>query len=889
MIGGIRFALARARAATAPLVTLAVVAALCALLVVVTAGVIATVEAREVRAALATATGERGAVELTLESDAARGAAIDAVEGLLREHGASGALVVGGEIAVVVLSPDLETITASEAAALVDVLGGVRDAVEDSTDVSVQVSGGLRDTLEGITAGVDARRGPTAVAIALQGLLTAVVVGAVALEAVRMRSTETMLLRARGARRRDLVSLASIETLVVAAAGAVAGAGVGVAAVLAFGGVPAGLILAAGAALAIAVVAAIVVAVVTARGVDRGSARARAAADIGLVIVLAVVTALAVWQFAQSGTPIVERGDGTAVLDPLVAIAPALALALVALVAVALATPIARAVSAALAPTRGMTPVTPLRLAARRPARHALSITVVAFAIGAVTIAGTYQGSLTALGDAPEALRVGADVRVTTIPDDVAAADVATAGDPDAAMLARPLNARGADQRLPILAAQASELGAVMLDAGGAIDPAALGDALMLSSSGAPLSGTDIALTLLTPSPPPVVFDGEEYQPGPPEVEARVTAVSSTGQVARFVFSNTDTMTVENNGDTFVTSTTREQTDVSFDLPAGEGWALAGVDVGLRYLNGGANVIEFTEFTSGGAAVDVSGFRSAGGSGGVEASASALTFTLEVDGEYTRAVAADIPAVVPAVITAALADTMSLGVGDDLALSIVSPDVDIDFQIAEVIPVLPGSASGQGMLVDLATVSLASPLDIVANQVWMSTDDPGAVTAAVEEAFPETVTIVADPRSADNAAGTALAFLLAAVGAVGLALVVLVLRRTRSRADSRELALLAVLGLGRGRAVRLRAREDLFAVVMGVVGGLAAGVATAWLVVPPLVRAAYVTVPEAYPVPLQASPVLLGAALVVVAGVFCVVVSTVRAPAALAPLMREDE
>ncbi|WP_220433120.1 FtsX-like permease family protein, partial [Raoultella terrigena] len=116
-----------------------------------------------------------------------------------------------------------------------------------------------------------------------------------------------------------------------------------------------------------------------------------------------------------------------------------------------------------------------------------------------------------------------------------------------------------------------------------------------------------------------------------------------------------------------------------------------------------------------------------------------------------------------------------------------------------------------------------------------------------------------------------------------LAVVVLTLRRTRSRADSRELALLAVMGLGRRRAARVRAGEDVFAVAMGAIGGIVAGVATAWLVVPSLVRAAYGTVPDTFPVSLQVQPLLLALILAGVVAVCCTIVATVRAPAQLAP------
>lgn len=892
MIGGLRFALARARAAAAPLITLAIVAALATLLIVGVAALVASVETTEVRGALAAATGERAQVILSVEPGASADEVADAAAEALRSSGAGDALSVSVEDGDVVLTPDLAAITAAQALALSEGLGDLRDGVEERTGTRPQESGGLRDTLAGVREGIEARRGPTAVALGLLGLLTAVVVGAVALEPVRARESESSLLRARGARRRDLVWLGALEAFGCAVVGAAVGAGLGVLAALLWSGSAPEMLLPGVAVAGVAIVAGVVVAVATVRGVDRRSSRARAVADIGALVLLAVITGLAVWQFVQAGTPIVQRGDGGAILDPLVALAPALALGLAAVVAVALATPVARGVALAFGGTRGVSPVTPLRLASRRPARHALSITVVAFAIGTITVAGAYQSSLTALGDAPEALRVGADVKVGTIPEDVAAADVAAAGSPDASMLARSMSAQGSDERIPILAVQAAQLGEVMLDAGGTIDPSVLSAELAFPATDSVLAGDEITITLDAPYAGPVEAGGQVFEQGSPALQVQATVVSASGDVETFTFSNADFRFVDDEGGTFTETEVRSTETATFALPEGEEWSLAALAVAYHPMGftPGGGVI--TDVTSGDAAVDLSGFGPAAGTpGSVEATADGLAFAPEaaVGEPYTRAVAPGVPPAVPAVITADLAGSMSLAVGDTIALELVKPDFEAEFEIVDIVPVLPGTTTGEGMLIDLGALAMASPFEIVPTQAWLSATDPGAVAAAVSEEFPQTVTMVADPRSADNAAGTAWAFALAAAGAVVLAIVVLVLRRTRTRGDSRELALFAVMGLGRGRAARLRAREDLFAVAMGVVGGIAAGAVTAWLIVAPLVRAAYGSVPEAYPVDLSVQPPVLLGAIALTVAVFCAIVASVRAPSRLAPLLREDE
>lgn len=888
MIGGFAFALARAKAALAPLAALAAVSAVAAALIVGMTAAVQSAEAREVRTALAAAPADLGGVVVTVTGASADESA-QVVQEILAERGLSRAVTVTVEGGAVVIVPDTARIRGSDVGGLRGALRDLGDEIESRTAGGAQVAGALETTLADIDAGVQARRGPTAVAVGILGLLTAVVVGAVAGAAVRAREGENRLLRARGARRRDLVWAAGLETIVVTALGAVAGAVLGVTvAALAAGIAPEAIAIIAAVGGVVAV-AAISGAVATSRSVDRGSTRARAAVDIGLAVVLAVLTGLAAWQFVQAGTPVVTRGDGTSILDPLVAIAPALVLGFAALLAVAVATPLALLFAAALAPLRSVSPVTPMRLGSRRPARHALSIVSVAFALGAVVVAGAYGGTLAALGDAPEELRVGADVRVVTIPDDVDVADIAALQPSDASMLARSLGADGADARIPILAAEAPGLAAVMSDAGGTIDPADLGDALALRA-GQPLGGDTLDLTVVATVPPPVEVDAELVPQQAAAFYLRASVLSESGELRQFVFTNFEE--TENADASFPDIRVDEVVEISLELPPGAQWSLVGLDAAL-YPFWFPGSVELRDVRSGGVAVDVSEFGPAAGTpGAVEPIPSGLRITPGLEGDdfpWTRAADAGVPSPLPVAVTRGLSDSLSLVEGDDFSLAIDSPDFAADLTVARVIPILPGTVKGEGILVDLATLSLASPTEVPANQVWHASADPSALAAVVEEEFPQTTTLVADTRAAQNAAATWTSFALAAVGAVLLATLVLILRRTRSRTDSRELAVLAAMGLGRARAARVRAQEDLATVLMGAVGGVVAGAATAWLVVPPLVRAAYGSVPAAYPVPLQTEPLPLAVALVLALAMFVAVALTVRAPSRLAPLLREDE
>ena len=891
MIGGRRFLWARARAARATLLTLFAVAAVAALLAVGTAIALRAVEAVDVRAALAATTGD-AAEAVVAVGDGDRTAVADAVRDALARHGAGAVAIAEGDRGVTI-TPSLDRFSGDDVVALGTALRVLPAELRDLAGTRLQLVGGLESTLARIADGMQDRRGPAAVAVGILGLIIVVVVGAVALEPVRGRAAEALLLRARGARKRSLGTVTAVETVLVALPGAVVGAalGLGIAAVV---GLPSpGLLLAAGSVLVIALAAAATAVVVTVRTADSRSTRAQVAAFAGAVVVLAVVTGLAAWQFAQTGTPTVTRGDGTAGIDPLVAIAPALLLSLAALIAVLVATPLARAVAAAASAQRGPSPVTPLRLASRRPARHALPIAVVAFSVGAASLAGAYAGSVRALGDAPEALRVGADLRVTTIPDTTDVRDViAAAGDVDAAMPVRAFSAQGGEGRIPVLAVQAGEVGDIMLDAGGTIDPAAVGAAIMPQASGIALSGDSLTFTLSTPQPPEEEVDGERWQPPPTSAVIAFTFVSDTGELWTEAQLN-GTPTEEELGDgTIVTNWTGEaEYRGTVQVPPGT-WSLAAVDVSLGW-GGWSGPLTLHDVSSGGDDIDVSVLvPSPGTPGEFSQTDEGAQFQPEAESgdlPATRAVVDGMPTAAPVVMTDALAASLSLSAGDTIALEFDNPDFDADVTVAALIPVLPGSVTGEGILVDTGTLALLSPRPLVANQAWFSTPDAAGAAAAVSEAFAGPTVLVADPRAGRAAAGTSWGFVLAAVGAATLAVVVLLLRRTRTRADARELALLAVIGLGRARAARLRVGEDLFALAIGAVGGLAAGALTAWLIVPSLVRAAYGTVPESYPVPLVWPWLWLAAAVVALVGLFAAVIASVRAPRSLAGLLREDE
>lgn len=896
VIGG--FVRARARAGLAPLVALTVVAALAAGLAAAVVGAVRAVEAAVVVSAVEDSSGDRDRVVVRFDgADPAAGGMPEAVAGALSGLGAAGALRTASDPADGILeyTVDPSRFTADAAIALVAGLPDLADGIEERIALDVQVSGGLRSTLLGVREGLEARRGPIVVGLAVYALLAAVVVATVALEPVRARSGETRLLRARGARARTLLGLTAGETVLCAGAGAAAGAVVGTVAVSAATGVILGPWIGVASAAGVAVVALGSALIATARGLGRASTRADATAGIGAAVLAAALTGVALWQFSTVGTPVVERSGGAAALDPVVALAPALTLALAALLAVLIVTPLAGAVARLSERSRGLSPVLPLRLVSRRPGRHALTTAVVAFAVGAITLAASYQGTVAAVGDAPEALRVGADVRVTSAPEDAGPATVAGFAGVDATMGVHAADARGADGRIPVLAADAPDLGDVMLDAGGAIDPAALAAALQIPETGVivPEGADAIGIRLVVAEPPPFVdHDGQVWEPGTPFVVASVVLTDPTGATAELHASNAE-ITASSSDETgeFVDRTTFADRTEVLDVPEGGPWRVS--LVGVVNPDWGLETDATIELSTSAGPLDISAYRLRGDGAMLDPAGTGLRFDLPApeasDPDVPYAAPGDAPAAAPAAVTADLAASLALEVGDATSLQVPDVGGPLDLEVAAIIPVLPGSASGEGVLVDRTAASLVVGQPLTATEVWVSTDDPALVIDEVSARLPGARTDAADHRSADAAADTAWAFVLAAAGAALLALVVLLLRRTRSRADAREFALLALLGAGRAGARRMRTSEDLFALATGVVGGLAAGAATAWLVVPALVRAAYVSVPDGFPIALQAEPVTLIAAVAVTVSVFALVVGSVRAPSELSPLVREDE
>ncbi len=900
---GVGFSRARARSGAGVLVALGLIVMIAATLVTGIVGAVRAIETATVVDSIAQTPHDRGMVIVRFEgTDTLSAEQVAAVDRSMEQLGLDRVLKGEVEGPRVIYRPDPARFTVDAAPFVITTLPDLQRAVRAQSGEQVQVSGGLRATLLSINEAVQSRRGPTGVALGIVGLLTAVVVASAAVEPVRTRLAERALLRARGVSKPRLARIALIESAPVLLLSAALGAGLGAVVTWLWSGTIMEWPLVATIAGALAIVGAGVVAVATVRGVDRRSGRADVLTGIAAIVLLAVATALAAWQFWEAGSPVIVQSNGNVAVDPLIAIAPALVMALFALIAVVLSGPVAAVFAGLLRRSRGMTPVVPLRLAARRTGRHALTTGTVAFAAATITVALVYMGTLNGLGDTPEELRVGADVRVTSIPDDTDRAVLSSIPGVDAAMPARMITARGSDSTIPILAVQASTLGEVMHDADGLIDPDALAQLLTQPPMGLaiPRDAENLTATirLLTEPEYYIDFYGDIVFFDPQGITVTVNYLNVDGRVYTQSFSNTEVTFEEfENGDTWMSIESFVEATSTLPLPEGEGWSMISIDasqnVGYSRVASPVDIEIEVELLMDGEIVDLSEAR--GPRDMVTVVERGIQMHLETPGwrafnpVITRASMPGLPTRFPVIFTEALASSMGVDVGTQMSLRMSSFNFTVDVEIVGLVPILPGVTNDQSALMSLSALWLSTSEPIIASEMWMSTGSPLDVAEAADAAVGGARVAVTDPESAAKAAETAYSFLLAAAGAVLLAIVVLVLRRSRGDGAARELGLLAIMGLGRGRAARVRALEDSFAIVLGVLGGIAAGFLVAYLTVPSLTRAAYVGMSESFPIALIVAPGVLAAALAVAAAVFIFIAATVRVPSSLAPVLREAE
>ena len=330
--------------------------------------------------------------------------------------------------------PQAASIPAGELTSVAANVGGLQQELENAQSLNdLALSTNLPAVLEGTASNLDVARSLLAICAVLLGLLAAAALLATARLLADQREGESAMLAARGATRWQLLRLTAVEAIPLSVLSAAAGGAVGVplARLLAqtgavpFGDVwPAAAAVAAGALLIMLVPALTTVTPGTARA-RRGRAAAvsgvtRAGIDVALVL-LAVVAG---WQLRHYSA-VSAGASGNYSVDPVIVIAPALALAGGTVLALRLLPAGGRAGDRLAARGRRLTAALASWQISRQPIRQGGAALLIVLAVATGTLALAQRQSWTRSDHDQAAFGSGADVRVETS-EPLSAAQAAT-------------------------------------------------------------------------------------------------------------------------------------------------------------------------------------------------------------------------------------------------------------------------------------------------------------------------------------------------------------------------------------------------------------------------------------------------------------------------------
>lgn len=836
--------------------------------------------------------------------------------------------------------PDMTAFTDNDLNQVAADVSALQSSVADSDIVSgVQLSTGLPAVLAGTASNLTVARSLLAISAVQLLVLAVAALLAVARLLVAQREAETALLTARGATRWQLTRLTAAEVTplcgVAAIAGAVAGirlaqllaatlypgdAGTGVSAAVGISAGTAGTWLdALGAALAVAVIAigAMLFPVLrqgtTAARVRRGRQAAIAGATrAGADLALLALAVLAGWQLRRYSIVSASASAATPTIDPVLALAPALALAGGTVVTLRLLPAAARAGDRLAARGRRLTASLAGWQFSRQPLRQggAALLLVMAVATGTLALA-QHQSWIRSAGD-QAASAAGADVRVD-LPAPLAPGAVGTV-----------TGASGVRGAMAVsVTPQAVPAGIVAIDSARAPGVALLrADQSPLPSGrlfqaiapgsragGTPLPGRPGSVTLTATLSP--------ARPALAPVTVLLTVTDASGSVYQIAAGTLPAdgrphlLTAPLGGTKASYPLRLAQVSLDYTLPPDRvravpldltltgarlsGWTAAAASPELASLLGGGNG---TGGTSGPAASpSTAGWRpTADGatlrfSPGYGLSAPGLgappgTPGQPISGQLTLTAAGMAPAAIPAIATKAFIDANHTAIGDIVAATING--VSLPVRIAAETTTFP-TVTGSALIVDLTTLQGdlaehgASPLPVT--EWWLATAG-GQVPPGLAKALPAgsdvtSRTALAADVTSDPLSAAPQQALLAMAGAAALLAITgfwvsIAADVRRRRAEN---ALLAALGVGQRSAAAQLFLEKLLLSVPSAALGLVLGTIVARLLVPAVTLTATAQQPVPPPVTLFDLPQTVPlAALVAIVPALAAALVMVRRP-----------
>ena len=846
--------------------------------------------------------------------------------------------------------PDMAAFTdtdLSQVAADVSALQGSVASSAESSGVQltgVQLTTGLAGVLSGTAENLTVARSLLAISAVQLLVLAVAALLAIARLLAAQRASETELLTARGATRWQLTRLTATEVIPLCCVAALVGAfaGIRLAQVLAgtlyrggtgTGGISAGAagtwLDALGATVAAAVIASAVLLYPVLRpapgagaGVGGGArvrrgrqavlaSATRAGADLGL-IALAV---LAGWQLRRYSAVSPGGGGGTPSIDPVLVLAPALALAGGTVVMLRLLPAAARGGDRLAARGRKLTAPLASWQFSRQPLRQGGAALLLVMAVATGTLALAQHQSWTQSADDQAAQATGADVRAD-LPGPLAPGAVGTLT--QAQGVQHAMAAYVSPQALP----------AEVL----AIDAAQAPRTVLLRGDQSPLPASRLFATIA-----PAGQAGGTQLSGRPDsvrltaslnVQGRAGTVTGLGAVT-VLATITDSAgagyqiplgTLPADGRPYVLTAPLGGTGVSYPLRLTQvsfGYTLAAARAVATPLTLTVSGAPLAGWTAAAASPELDQAMAVGGQGTAgpaadpgtvtwrpSADGATLAFTpgygraapganappgtapLPLTGQVTLTAGGMAPAAIPAIATTAFLRANNTAVGATLPATING--VTLPVRIAAETTTFPTVAGG-ALIVDLRALQgdLAShggyPLPVT--EWWLATAD-GAVPPGLARALPpgsavsSTAALAATVTGDPLAAAPQQALLALAIAAALLAITgfwVSIAADVRQRRA--ENALLAALGVGRRSAAAQLFLEKLLLSVPSAVLGLVLGLAVARLLVPAVTLTTSARQPVPPPVTLFDLPqTLLLAAVVAIVPALAAALVVVRRP-----------
>ncbi|QOR69528.1 hypothetical protein IM660_12655 [Ruania alkalisoli] len=753
-------------------------------------------------------------------------------------------------------------------------LAELREVV-DETEVPVRgliVEGSLAQTVTDTANGLIAVRTAAAVPLVIVGAVSLVALWQLAGLLGLLRAPESRLLLTRGASRRQLRTAALIESAGVTGLGAAIGTGVTLALAGDRGDDATAVVLLVAAGVCLVVTAVLVTVQLSALTIHDDAAvvsgRRRPVLAGSAVILLIGAATFSMWRFARNGSALVP---GTSRVDPLAVSAPALMLLAAALLALALAAPLTRGWARWASRRPGYSPVSEARQVARHLPVLAAPVVLVILASAVATMAAAYSGTSETLRTVSAGVASGADVRVR----------LADSSGDETVGVSRYADLDGVTQASGVLTTAVRQE-----DSPGTLTALPVAQSSVIAAPEALVNPVEIAESL---APHPDTLAGPEVA-GIVEGNLTVSTTTTGPDMSMFAYPSARQVWLELvlwNGTEAVTVRSERVSDtpddgatstgsVGIEVPDGA-WQVVALDVQLAAQFAQTRYeVEVAELRSGdvdlGAALsswDPATLPLAGEGSMLAADARPLTLTAEVgllySGDFVR----------PGTVTVRAMPPPPSGTGDGLPV-LVTPgwsqailpsgaDVTIAgtqlrLRAAGEIAVLPGSVSHpRGVLADLAGLQeallrgggSAQPV----SEVWLAAGAPAEVKApAAALAGPRAEVTTADTaRGTDPVAAPArIVFWLAAAGAL-LLMVPAVAAVATAQATARrgEVVVLRAVGVGSAQQAASRRRELLAAQLSAIAAGAVAGLGTAALMMPDLVRATTPQVTAALPLPVR--------------------------------------